>query len=173
MAANHVVLSTNEQDISSREEALIDRDFDIFDTKITVSLVPMSRSNLLNNVGTRIPFLEAARASITLYVIETVFPFPEIVSWCAERYSQGERVILSKLGSEVLCKVDSPSLRHTLNISDVSPIVSEPFEEQRMIMIYRECPLEVKTRRFNDFQLGFFFLNYFKIERFSKLKLFL
>jgi hypothetical protein len=37
------------------------------------------------------------------------------------------------------------SLRHALNIPDASPTVSEPFEEQRMIMIYRECLPEVKT----------------------------
>jgi len=32
MVANPIVLAINEQDISSREEALIDRDSDIFDT---------------------------------------------------------------------------------------------------------------------------------------------
>jgi hypothetical protein len=110
MATNPVVLSVSEPDISSREEALIDRDFDVFDTETTVSPVSVSKSNLLNNVGSHIPFLEAAQASFTPYVVETVFPFPEFVSWCAERYSQGERVILNKLGSEVLCKVDGPSL---------------------------------------------------------------
>jgi len=80
MAANPIVLSVNEQDIASREEALIDIDSDIFDTKITVSPVYVSRSNLLDNVGTRIPFLEAAQASITPYIVELVFPFPEFVS---------------------------------------------------------------------------------------------
>jgi hypothetical protein len=35
MAANPIVLSVNEHDISSREEALIDIDSDIFDTEIT------------------------------------------------------------------------------------------------------------------------------------------
>jgi hypothetical protein len=140
MAANPVVLSVNEQDISSREEALIDRDSDVFDTEITVSPISVSRSNLLDNVGTHIPFLEAAQASITPYVVEVVFPFPEFVSWCAEQYSQEERVILNKLGSEVLCEIDSPSLRHTLSIPESSPTVSEPFEEEKMITIYRECP---------------------------------
>jgi hypothetical protein len=145
MSANLVILSVNEQDIASREEALIDRDSDIFDTKITVSPVYVSRSNLLDNVGTRIPFLEAAQASITPYIVEVVFPFPEFVSWCAERYSQEERVILNKLGSEVLCEIDSLSLQHTLSIPESSPTVSEPFEEEKMITIYRECPSEVKT----------------------------
>jgi hypothetical protein len=98
MAANLVVLSMNEQDISSREESLIDKDSDIFDTEITSSPVSVSRSNLLDNVGMHIPFLEVAQASITPYIVEVVFPFPEFVSWCAERYSQEERVILNKLG---------------------------------------------------------------------------
>jgi hypothetical protein len=88
MVANPVVLSINEQDISSREEALIDRDSNVFDIEITVSHVSMSRSNLLDNVGMRIPFLEVAQASITPYIIEVVFPFPEFVCWCAEQYSQ-------------------------------------------------------------------------------------
>jgi hypothetical protein len=124
MATNPIFLSVNEQEISSREETLIDRDFDIFDTEITVSPVFMSKSNLLVNVGMCIPFLEAALASIIPYVVEIVFPFPEFVSWCAEHYSQGERFILNKLGSKVLCKVDSPSLWHNLNIPDASPTMS-------------------------------------------------
>jgi hypothetical protein len=84
MATNPVILSVNEQDISSREEALIDRDSDIFDTEIMVSPVSVSRSNLLDNVGTHIPFLEVAQASITPYVVELFFCFHEFVSWCAE-----------------------------------------------------------------------------------------
>jgi hypothetical protein len=123
MAANPVVLSMSEPDTPSREDSLIDRDSDIFNTLMMVSPVSVSKENLLNNVGFHISFLEAARASFTLYVIETIFPFPEFVSWCAERYSQGKRDILNKLGSEVLCKVDGPSLRHALNIPDASPIV--------------------------------------------------
>jgi hypothetical protein len=43
---------------------------------------------------------------------------------------------LNKLGSEVLCEIDSPSLRHTLSILD---------SEEKMITIYREFPPEVKT----------------------------
>jgi hypothetical protein len=88
MAANPVVLSVNEQDISSREETLIDRDSDIFYTEITVSPVSVSRSNLLDNVGTHIPFLEVDQASITPYVVEVVFPFHKFVSGCVERYYQ-------------------------------------------------------------------------------------
>ena len=105
----------------------------------------MSRSNLLDNVGKHIPFLKVAQASIIPYIVEMVFPLPEFLSWCAERYSQGERVILNKLGSKVLCKLDSPSLWHALSVLDASPIVLDPFEEQKMITIYRECLLEVKT----------------------------
>jgi hypothetical protein len=105
----------------------------------------VSRSNLLDNVGKHIPFLEVAQDSIIPYIIEMVFPFPEFVRWCAERYSQGERVILNKLGYKVLCKVDNPSLQHALSVPDTSPTEIDPFEEQRMITIYRECPLKVKT----------------------------
>ena len=52
---------------------------------------------------------------------------------------------MNKLGSEVLCKIDSLSIRHTLSIPESSPIVSKPFEEEKMITVYRECPSEVKT----------------------------
>jgi hypothetical protein len=67
MAMNPVILSVTEQDPASKEEALIDRDSDIFDTEITVSPISVSRANLLDNVGKQIPFLEAAQASITPY----------------------------------------------------------------------------------------------------------
>jgi hypothetical protein len=76
MAANPVVLSVSEPDISSREEALIDRDFDVFDTETMVSPVSVSKENLLNNVGSHIPFLEVARASFAPYVVETSLPIP-------------------------------------------------------------------------------------------------
>jgi hypothetical protein len=51
---------------------------------------------------------------------------------------------LNKIGSEVLCQIDSSSLRHTLSRPKSSPTVSEPFEEEKMIKIYREFPSEVK-----------------------------
>jgi hypothetical protein len=110
MAANPVILFVTEQDLASREEALIDRDSDVFDTKIIVSPISMSRLNLLDSVGKRIPFLEEAQASITPYVVEVVFPFLEFVRWCAEQYSQVEKVILNKVGSDVLCEIDISSL---------------------------------------------------------------
>ena len=80
MAANLVVLSMSEPGISSREEALIDRYFDIFHIETIVSLIYMSKENLLKSDRSRIPFLEVARASFTPYVIEIVLPFPEFVS---------------------------------------------------------------------------------------------
>jgi hypothetical protein len=97
MATNPVVLSVSEPDSPSREDSLIDRDSDVFDTMTMVSTIFVSKVNFLNNVGSHISFIEAARASFTPYVIETIFPFPKFLSWCAERYSQGERVILNKL----------------------------------------------------------------------------
>jgi hypothetical protein len=80
MAANLVILSVTEKDLASREEALINRDSNVFDTEITVSPISVSRSNLLDNVGKWIPFLEVAQASITPYVVEVFFPFPKFVS---------------------------------------------------------------------------------------------
>jgi hypothetical protein len=145
MATNPVVLSMKEQDSTSKEEALIDKDSDVFYTEITVSPISVSRSNLLDNVGKHIPFLEAAQASITPYTIEVIFPFPEFVRWCAKQYSQEEKVILNKLGSEVLCEIDSPSIRHTLNSLESFPTVSEPFEEEKMITVYRKCPPRSKN----------------------------
>jgi hypothetical protein len=80
MAMKPIILSITEQDITSKEEALIDRDSDVFDTEITVSPIFVYKSNLLDNVGKRIPFLEVAQASITPYIVEVIFPFPEFVN---------------------------------------------------------------------------------------------
>jgi hypothetical protein len=100
---------------------------------------------LLDNVGKIIPFLEVAQGSITPYAIEFVFPFLKFISWCEEQYLQEEKIILNKLGSKVLCGIDTMSIRHTLGIPESSLTVSEPFEEEKIIIVYRECPLEVKT----------------------------
>jgi hypothetical protein len=52
---------------------------------------------------------------------------------------------LNKLGSEVLCEIDSLSLQHTLSVSESSSVASNPFNEEKMITVYRECPSEVKA----------------------------
>jgi hypothetical protein len=44
MAMNPLILSVTEQDLTSKEESLIDRDSDIFDTEITVSPIFVSRA---------------------------------------------------------------------------------------------------------------------------------
>jgi hypothetical protein len=137
-------MSVAEKDPMSNEEALIDRDSDVFDTEITISPISMSRANLSDNVGKQIPFLEAVQATIVPYVVEVTFPFPEFIGWCAEKYSQEEKVVLNKQGSEVLCRVESLSIRGALDIPESFSAVSEPFEEENIIMVYRECPSEVK-----------------------------
>jgi hypothetical protein len=88
MSRDPVIMSIIEQDPALKEETLIDRDFDVFNIVINVSPVSVSRSNLLDNVGNKLPFLEVVQASIVPYVIEISFPFLEFVSRCVEQYSQ-------------------------------------------------------------------------------------
>jgi hypothetical protein len=95
-------MSITEEDPAAKEEALIDRDSDVFDVVITISPVSVSRTKFLDNVGKQLPFLESFQASIFPYVVEIAFPFLKFISWCAEQYSQEEKVVLNKLGSEVL-----------------------------------------------------------------------
>ena len=64
-----VIMSVIDQDLASKEESLIDKESYVFDTKITVSPVSVSRANLSDNVGRQIPFLEAVQASIVPYVV--------------------------------------------------------------------------------------------------------
>jgi hypothetical protein len=94
-----VILSITEQDPPPSEEALIDRDSDVFDTIITISPISMSRANLSDHVGRQLPFLEVVQASIVPYTVEVAFPFPYFVGWCVEQYSQEERVVLNRLAS--------------------------------------------------------------------------
>ena len=79
------------------------------------------------------------------YIIEVIFPLSEFIGWCAEQYSQEEKVILNKLGSKVLCIVDILSIRYALNIPKSPSAVSKPFEEENLVIVYRECPPEVKN----------------------------
>jgi hypothetical protein len=58
-----IITSVTEQDPVSNEEALIDQDSDVFDTEITISPIFVSRRNMFDNVGRRIPFLEAVQAT--------------------------------------------------------------------------------------------------------------
>jgi hypothetical protein len=139
-----IIILVVEQDPVSNEESLIDRDSDVFDTKITISPISVSRDNLSDNVGKQIPFLEVVQATIAPYIVEVVFPFSEFIGWCTEQYSQEEKVIVNKQGSEVLCRVEGLSIQSALDILDSFSTMSKPFEEENLIMVYRECPSEVK-----------------------------
>jgi len=70
-----ITLVTN-QDPMSNEESLIDRDSDVCDTEITIFPIFVSRSNLSDNVGKNIPFLEEFQATMVSYEFEVDFPFP-------------------------------------------------------------------------------------------------
>jgi hypothetical protein len=76
-----------EQDPVSNEEPLIDQDSNVFNTEITISPISVSRDNLSDSVGKKVPFLEEIQATIVPYVVELAFPFPEFIGWCAEQYS--------------------------------------------------------------------------------------
>jgi hypothetical protein len=103
-------MSVAEQYLTSNKESLIDRDSDVFDIELTIFPISVSRANMSDNVGKQIPFIKAFQASIVPYVIEVAFSFPEFIGWCTEQYSHEEKVVLNKLGSGVMCRVDSPSI---------------------------------------------------------------
>jgi hypothetical protein len=122
-----IITSVVEKDPTSNEEYLIDKDSNVFDLEITISSISVSRDNLSDNVGKHIPFLEEFQATIVPYTVEVTFPFPKFIGWCVEQYSREDKVVLNKLGSEVLCRVDSLSIRYTLDILESPSAVSEPF----------------------------------------------
>jgi hypothetical protein len=138
-----IITSVTEQDPVENEEALIDRDTDVFYVEITISPIFVSRSNLSDKVGRCISFLEAVQATIVPYVVEIDFPFPEFVGWCTEQYAHEERIIVNKQGSLVLCRIERLSIRESLSIPESFSVNSEPFNEEKLIRVYRECPSEV------------------------------
>jgi hypothetical protein len=139
-----IITSVTKQDPVENEEALIDRDTDVFYVEITISPISVSRSNLSDKVGRCISFLEAVQATIVPYAVEIAFPFPKFIGWCTEQYSHEERVIVNKQGSEVLCRVESLSIRESLSIPESFSTIYEPFNEEKLIRVYRECPSEVR-----------------------------
>jgi hypothetical protein len=141
-----IVFSVAEKDPEGNEDTLIDKDADVIDPDITISPISVSRSNLADIKRKNIPFLEAVQASIVPYVVDLSFPFPEFVGWCTEKYSHSERVIVNKHGSLVLCRIDSLSVRKSLNIPEAFSINSESFNEENMIRVYRECHPELKSQ---------------------------
>jgi hypothetical protein len=132
-----IITSVTEQDHVLNEEAIIDRDSNAFDTEITISLISVSRRNLSDKVGMCISFLEVVHATIVPYVVEIAFPFPEFIGWCTEQYSHEERVVVNKQGSEVMCRIEILSIRDSLSIPESFSAVSEPFNEEKLIRVYR------------------------------------
>jgi hypothetical protein len=50
---------------------------------------------------------------------------------------------VNKRGSEVMYRVESLSIRESLGIKESFSTVFEPFNEEKMIRVYRECPSKV------------------------------
>jgi hypothetical protein len=140
-----IVLEVSEQSPENNEEALIDRDNDVCDPEFIVAPISQLRSNLADVRGKGFPFLESVQASLILYATELCFQFPEFIGWCAEQYSESERVVIDKKGSKVLCKIDVVSVRESLKIPKSFSENFEPFDEEEMIRVYRECQPEIKT----------------------------
>jgi len=69
--------------------------------------------------------------------------FPKFIGWCTEQYAHEERVAVNKRGFEVLCRVESLSIKESLSIPKSFPTIYEPFNEEKLISLYREYPLEV------------------------------
>jgi hypothetical protein len=51
---------------------------------------------------------------------------------------------VNKQGSEVICRVESLSNQDSLGMLESFFIVSEPFNEEKIINVYRECPSKSK-----------------------------
>jgi hypothetical protein len=111
------------------EEALIDRDSNVFYNEITISSISVSRRNQSNKVGRCISFLEEFQATIVPYVVEFSLPFPKFICWCIEQHSHEERVVVNKQGSEVMCRVESLSIRYSLGIPESFSVMSETFNK--------------------------------------------
>ena len=124
-----IIMSVTEKYLVSNEEAPIDQESDVFDTEITISPISMSRANMSDSVGKKILFLEAVQSTIVPYTVKVTFPFLEFICWCAEQYSQEEKVVVNINGSEVLCRVESLSIRGALGIPESFSVVSVPFKE--------------------------------------------
>jgi hypothetical protein len=105
----------------------------------------VSIRNVSDKVGRSIPFLEAVQATIVPYVVEIDFSFPEFLGWCTEQYSHEERVVVNKQGSLVLCRIKRLSIRESLNIPESFYVNSKPFDEDKLIRVYRECSSEVQN----------------------------
>jgi len=82
-----IITTVTEKDPVSNEEDLIGRDSNVFNTEITIFPISVSRSNMSNNVGKHISFLEVVQDTIVPYVFKFAFPFPESICWCTEQYS--------------------------------------------------------------------------------------
>ena len=52
---------------------------------------------------------------------------------------------MNKQGYEVMCRVESMSIRDALSIPESFSAVSEPFNEVKLIRLDIECPSEVRA----------------------------
>ena len=51
---------------------------------------------------------------------------------------------MNKQGSEVMRRVESLSIRDSLDILEYFSANYEPFNEEKIIRVYRECPSEIR-----------------------------
>ena len=51
---------------------------------------------------------------------------------------------MNKQGSKVMCRVESLSIQYSLGIPESFSTNYDPFNEENLIRVYKECPSEVK-----------------------------
>ena len=70
--------------------------------------------------------------------------FPEFISWCADKYSISERVIMDVTGSTVLYPISSLAIRKSLSIPNEFSLKSQDYSEESILQYFKESPIERK-----------------------------
>ena len=79
-----------------------------------------------------------------LFATKKTPSFPEFISWCVDKYSIFERLIMDITSSMVLLLVSSLAIRKSLLILDEFSLKAQDYSEESILQHFKESPTERK-----------------------------
>lgn len=126
------------------EEFLIDLDATIKETKFTIGTLIQIKKTVAENPNL---ISDAFCSYLSQVTIEPTFPFPEFVHWVVNNYVPSTQQILFVNATQVLCAINSESLRKKLCLPILNPgqNLIQFFEENSLVVIKAFDPEQTST----------------------------
>ena len=104
-----------------KEDFLVDLDAAIRENEFTLGTLSQIKQSILDNPNI---ISDSFCSSLSQFVIEPTFPYPEFIHWVVQNYVVSTRQILSSNGTKVIATINPEALRRALCLPSPNPNVA-------------------------------------------------